>query len=243
MIATPPFRQPARAGFAMCTLVLARVACMAICMAVANSAHAATLSLLIEEAGRGPLADAIAFLVPESGTVPAGVRSSALMDQVNLEFAPHVLAVRRNVAIRFPNRDDVRHHVYSFSPAKRFELRLYSGTPSEPVIFEEAGPIVLGCNIHDWMLGYIYVVDTPWFAQSPPSGKLQIDAPAGRYTLNVWHPRLADINTPRTQTLELPDTGSELRIALPLKAEVPRKRGDARTPEDRFRSFRSAPRR
>jgi hypothetical protein len=90
----------------------------------------------------------------------------------------------------------------------------------------------------------IYVVDTPWFAQTPPDGKLILDIPPGKYTLNIWHPRLTDINEPRKQKLDLIPEGIALKIALPLKADVPRKRSDGKAPaDDRFRSFRYAPRR
>ena len=100
-----------------------------------------------------------------------------------------MLAVRTGTSVSFPNSDDIRHQVYSFSPAKRFELRLYQGTPSEPVLFDKPGLVVLGCNIHDWMLGYIYVTDDPWFAVSDEHGRAAIaDLPAGRYAVTLWHP-------------------------------------------------------
>ena len=84
-----------------------------------------------------------------------------IVDQINLEFVPHVKPVVVGSPVYFPNKDDVRHHVYSFSPAKRFELPLYSGTPAAPVVFDRPGIVAIGCNIHDWMLGYIYVAETP----------------------------------------------------------------------------------
>lgn len=220
------------------SLRLLRSAALLLGLGHALPGPAAELNLLIEDAGRGPVADAVVFLMPESGDAPAGGPASAVMDQISLEYAPHVLAVRRNTAVRFPNRDDVRHHVYSFSPAKRFELRLYKGTPSEPVVFERNGPVVLGCNIHDWMLGYIYVVDTPWYGQTPLSGRLSLTVPPGRYTLNVWHPRLTDIQTPRSQPLVLDAGGTAVKMALPLKTPTLRKRPEAGAATDRFRSYR-----
>jgi hypothetical protein len=90
--------------------------------------------------------------------------------------------------VAFPNRDSVRHHVYSFSPAKRFELPLYAGMPSQPVLFDKAGVVVLGCNIHDWMVGYVYVSESPWFAKTGADGSTVIaELPPRRYVVRVWH--------------------------------------------------------
>ncbi|MCU1244570.1 MAG: hypothetical protein JWN02_480, partial [Acidobacteria bacterium] len=82
-------------------------------------------------------------------------------------------------------------HVYSFSPAKPFQLPLYKGTPSKPLLFDKAGVVTLGCNIHDQMSAYIIVVDTPYFDQTAPSGRVTLrDVEAGRYTLHVWYPEM-----------------------------------------------------
>jgi len=84
--------------------------------------------------------------------------------------------------------------VYSFSSPKRFELRLYEGTPTDPLLFDKPGVVVLGCNIHDWMLGYIYVTDDPWFAVTDAHGHLKIDQlPAGHYAATLWHPQIQDM--------------------------------------------------
>lgn len=156
-------------------------------LALPGPAHAAALHAdLLDTAGQ-PLADAVISL---SGPLDgAQAPTSALMDQRDKQFQPHVLAVRTGTLVSFPNSDDIRHQVYSFSPAKRFELRLYQGTPSDPVLFDKPGLVVLGCNIHDWMLGYIYVTDDPWFAVSDENGRAAIAGlPAGRYAVTLWHP-------------------------------------------------------
>ena len=88
------------------------------------------------------------------------------MAQQGKQFLPDVLVVPVGTSVHFPNRDSVRHHVYSFSPAKKFELKLYTGTPANPVVFDRAGVVTLGCNIHDRMVGWIVVVDTPYYAQA-----------------------------------------------------------------------------
>jgi plastocyanin len=173
-------------------------------------AHAAALQAELVDAAGQPLADAVISL---RGPLHAPqALPPARMDQRNKQFQPHVLAVRTGTSVSFPNSDDIRHQVYSFSPAKRFELRLYQGTPSDPVLFDKPGLVVLGCNIHDWMLGYIYVTDDPWFAVSDEHGRAAIaELPAGRYAVTLWHPGNPQL---------LPQAAGELQF----DAQAPRQR-------------------
>ena len=146
------------------------------------------LAVLVRDEAGTPVADAVVYVAGPA----AGSRSArATMDQENQEFVPQVLAVEVGTAVSFPNRDNIRHHVYSFSPAKRFELPLYTGTPAVPVIFDQPGAVVLGCNIHDWMVAYIYVSASPHFAKTGTDGRAALRGlPAGAHELAVWHPRL-----------------------------------------------------
>ena len=115
----------------------------------------------------------------------------AVMDQRRLQFAPEVIALQTGTTVSFPNQDDVRHHVYSFSHPNAFELKLYHGENGGTHQFEYPGIVVLGCNIHDGMIGYMRVVDTPYFATTNAQGKLTIsNAAAGKQTLQLWHPDL-----------------------------------------------------
>ena len=91
------------------------------------------------------------------------LNKTTVIDQIDKEFIAHVTPIQIGTAIDFPNHDQIRHHVYSFSPAKNFEIPLYKGSPAIPIVFEKAGMVSLGCNIHDWMSAYIYVIDTPFF--------------------------------------------------------------------------------
>lgn len=170
---------------------------------------------LVDPAGQ-PLANAVLTLQgPLDGAQPA---APGVMDQRAQQFMPHVLAVRTGTSVSFPNSDDIRHHVYSFSPAKRFELRLYKGTPSEPVLFATAGVVALGCNIHDWMLGYVYVTDDPWFAVSDEQGRVQLEGlPVGSYQVSLWHPQLADMLSQPGGELQLGEAGTEQRFSLAVQ--------------------------
>lgn len=163
----------------------------ALLLAAAGPASAATLEVAAYQADGRPVADAVVTLRGPADA-PQGVLK-ADMDQRGQRFAPHVLAVHTGTQVRFPNSDNIRHQVYSFSAAKRFELRLYEGTPTDPLLFDKPGVVVLGCNIHDWMLGYIYVTDDPRFGVSDAQGRVHLEhLPAGDYHLTLWHPQLAD---------------------------------------------------
>jgi plastocyanin len=152
---------------------------------------------------------------PAGGVAAPG---KAVMDQQEMRFVPSVLAVRTGTSVTFPNRDDIRHQVYSFSPTKRFELRLYQGTPSEPVVFDKPGLVVLGCNIHDWMVGYIYVTDDPWFAVSDAQGKVSFDdLPAGDYRVTLWHSALPDMQPRQGEAFKVEGAAAQ-RFALPVEA-------------------------
>ncbi|PPT86025.1 methylamine utilization protein [Xanthomonas arboricola] len=155
----------------------------------ASCALATPLSVTVVDAN-GMLVDAVVSLEPARPVAASGTPRTVEMDQVNSQFVPAVLAVRTGTLVRFPNNDQIRHQVYSFSAAKRFELPLFQGSTAAPVRFDQAGLVTVGCNIHDWMLGYIVVVDTPYFGKTGSDGRVQLDAPAGNYTLRVWHPRI-----------------------------------------------------
>jgi len=163
------------------------------------AALSADLRLELSNQEGTALQDAVVALVPDQ-PVNFEDQAEAVMDQRDRQFEPHVLAVRKNTKVRFPNSDDIRHHVYSFSPAKTFELRLYHGTTADPVVFDKPGRVVLGCNIHDAMLGYIYVLETPWFGVTGPEGVVELDSiPGGDYRLEVRHPRQTEPLSARVQ--------------------------------------------
>ncbi len=155
----------------------------------AGQACAATLNISVRTPQGVPVTDAVVFLEAERGAAPAAA-ARATIDQRARQFVPRVSVLRRGTVVLFPNSDNVRHHVYSFSPAKTFDLRLYAGKAAEPVTFDQAGLVVLGCNIHDSMIAYVAVVDTPYFGRTSDNGTLQIPLPAGSYRLRLWHPDL-----------------------------------------------------
>lgn len=161
--------------FAWCTL------------AICNGARAGEVAITMTDVTGKPVVDAVVAFF--DGKTPATNSSgTGKIVQKNKMFNPKVTVVQTGTSIQFPNEDSVRHHVYSFSPAKKFELKLYSGVPTNPVPFDQAGLVTLGCNIHDSMVGFIYVVDTPFFAKTDDKGKANFKLNDGPYSYQIWLP-------------------------------------------------------
>jgi plastocyanin len=145
---------------------------------------------ITDAAGR-PLAGAVVFLESKEASTQVKPLSGVEIAQSARQFTPQVTVVTVGSAVAFPNRDKVRHHVYSFSPVKRFEIQLYVGTPAAPVVFDQPGIAVLGCNIHDQMAAWVVIVDTPWYGLTANDGRWSAaDIPAGSYRLRTWYPAL-----------------------------------------------------
>jgi len=165
---------------------------------IAMTAHAQTgrLEVAVNDVNGAPMKEAVVSATRldsgralESGGEEASP-PGAVIAQENRQFVPLVTAVEVGTAISFPNHDDILHNVYSFSEAKKFELPLYKNEPPEPVVFDRPGVVILGCNIHDWMVAYVYVLETPYFSKTNSSGRVTLtDLPAGRYQIEVRHPR------------------------------------------------------
>lgn len=178
---------------------LARSFLFAALLAAAPSAASAKdddVEFRLVDAKNQPVSDAVVSLTPLDQPAPLASAAPAVPPEIvqrHQEFFPYVTAIRTGTAVRFPNRDTVQHHVYSLSKPKKFELPLYDPGKAETIVFDQPGVVVIGCNIHDWMLAYVVILDTPWFAVTPTTGAVILRAiPPGRYRAEVWHPRLKD---------------------------------------------------
>jgi plastocyanin len=179
-------------------------------------AFAATVQVQVQDGAGKALPDAAVFLESREARLLVKPMQGAEMAQANKQFDPRVLVVPLGTAVAFPNRDTVRHHVYSFSPAKTFELKLYAGVAANPVMFDRVGIAVLGCNIHDNMTAWVVVVDTPYYGRSPKSGLVALaNVPAGTYRLRVWHPGLAVGAAATDQELVVGNTDNLTTYRLP----------------------------
>jgi plastocyanin len=199
------------------------LASLALAAIAAGQAGAATLDALVHTPAGKPLPDAAVVLeplAPASRQAPKNL-PHAVIEQRGAEFSPYVTVVQTGTAVDFPNNDTVRHHVYSFSQPKRFEIKLYAGKPGQPITFDKPGEVVIGCNIHDWMEAYVLVVESPYFGKTGPDGQVHIaNLPAGRYRLQLWHP-LQKARVAASE-IEVAPGGSRLNLALDARARESR---------------------
>lgn len=180
-----------------------------------GAASAASLRVQVLDSAGKPLEGAVVSLVSDAARRAVRPLPEQEISQENKQFVPAVRVVTVGTLVRFPNRDSVRHHVYSFSPAKKFEIKLYAGTPAAPVLFDQPGVAVLGCNIHDQMVGWVVVLDTPYFAQTDAQGQALLEGmPAGAHQLRAWHARLPVDVTPPQQAIALTEGDSTATVRL-----------------------------
>jgi plastocyanin len=181
----------------------------------APAAWAAPVEVRVTDGAGKPLAGAVVFLESREARDQVRPLTGAEVAQADKQFVPAVSVVTVGTAINFPNRDTVRHHVYSFSPAKRFEIKLYVGTPAQPVVFDQPGIAVLGCNIHDQMAAWVLIVDTPWYGRTGADGRfVRADVPPGSYRLRTWHANLPVGATPADQALRVEAGGTQASVRL-----------------------------
>lgn len=173
-------------------------------------AKAADLEVVVRNGRGAPVPDAVVTVSPSrGGGPPSRYEQPLVMGQENQQFFPFVLIVPRGADVRFPNKDVVKHHVYSFSPAKRFQLALYGRDQSRSVRLDKTGVVALGCNIHDSMVAYIDVVDAPYAAKTDGTGRATFHAlPAGPAQVRAWHPYMRAPDSTQTTVVDLPATGA-----------------------------------
>jgi len=187
----------------------------------ATAASATELSVRVKTAAGRPVADAVVTLYPAGGIepgTPIHFDWPMTMAQQNLQFSPFVLITPAGATVAFPNLDTVRHHVYSFSPAHPFELKLYGHDETRSVRFDKPGVVALGCNIHDGMIAFIKVVDTPYAAKTDAAGVARLEtAPAGPATLHVWHPYLKAPGNELARSIDVPRNGGAEDVVVDVR--------------------------
>jgi plastocyanin len=205
--------------------LLACCVCGGLLLGSPQTAQAAELRVALQDADSGaPLADAVVeVLLPEALQPAHTTLGDYSVDQIDKEFVANVTVVPRGSSVSFPNSDDILHHVYSFSPAKVFELPLYGNGQNIDYqqMFDVAGVVELGCNIHDWMLGYVYVAQTSLAVKTDAQGQATLTGiPAGTYEVRLWHPRARAGAPELQQTLVFDDaTPATLRMAVTLERD------------------------
>ncbi len=177
---------------------------------IAGPAVAANVTVQVRDASGAVVPNAVVTIeLTGRPTPPAKGGGSFTVEQREIQFQPFVTIVPKGSSVAFPNRDKVRHHVYSFSPAKKFELKLYAREDNRAVRFDQAGIVALGCNIHDRMSAYVAVVDTPWAAKTDANGVVRLNnVPGGAMSVTVWHPALRTPGNRTTKAIRVADAAN-----------------------------------
>lgn len=185
-------------------------------IAVPALASAGTVDVHVSGAGGQPVADAVVTIEsPHAPAEPIRFPWPMTVSQQNITFVPHVLIVPVGATVAFPNLDRVRHHVYSFSPAKKFELKLYGQDTTRTVTFDKPGAVAIGCNIHDRMSGYVVVVATPYAAKTDAAGNAHIaGVPDGAATLRLWSPAIRGAGNQIVQDVAVTPKGVSRTIPI-----------------------------
>ncbi|WP_304169903.1 methylamine utilization protein [Phenylobacterium aquaticum] len=189
-------------------------------LALVTTAQAADLTVVVRTPAGEPVKDAVVTLAPPGAASAQPIKFSwpYAVAQQNIAFNPFVLIVPVGSDVNFPNKDNVRHHVYSFSPVKKFELKLYGRDESRSVHFDKAGIVPLGCNIHDQMIAYLVVVDTPFAAKTGADGVAVIKGlPPGAAPMTVWQPYLKAVRNQMTRTVNVPAAGGREQVTADLR--------------------------
>ncbi len=166
-----------------------RLALALIAVGCAPASRAGMVTVTVTDKAGVSAADTVVVFDPLDAKPPAS-HKTAVVDQINKTFVPRVTVIRTGTSVTFPNSDRIRHQVYSFSAAKTFNLKLYAGSPRVDVVFDKPGLVILGCNIHDSMVAFVAVVDSPYFTNLHQSGTADFDLPAGKYRVRIWNPKL-----------------------------------------------------
>jgi plastocyanin len=197
-------------------LLLAFAVIVASLMAAPLDVVAGTVSGQVVGQDGKPIANAVVF-VQEPAATSSSATSPAIMDQFNKTFVPEMLPIAVGTQVRFPNRDQIRHHVYSFSRPKRFELPLYKGEDAPPVLFDKPGVVKIGCNIHDWMSAIILVLPNQRFAVTGEDGTFSLPGlESGNYTITAWHAQAREKTEDVAQRVAVMDHDPQLNFKLSL---------------------------
>ena len=191
-------------------------------VATASPLCAAPLTVRVIDASGRPVRDAVVKLDPSGSVARAPRAGRYVISQQNLQFHPFLTLIPVGADVSFPNLDPTKHHVYSFSPAKRFELKLFAKDQSRTVHFDKPGVVALGCNIHDAMSAFIFVTDSAWTARTNAQGLVTFaDPPAVRGRVMVWHPYLRAPGAIVQQSIAAGQRSSTFSLRLRVPPPMP----------------------
>jgi plastocyanin len=195
-----------------------RMAASALASFICISATGAELRVDVRDPAGAPLTDMVVYAEAlDAAPAPPATAAHAVIDQVHKQFVPRVSVIQKGTLVDFPNSDNIRHEVYSFSQPRVFTTKLYSGKQAAPVEFDKPGAVALGCNIHDHMIAWVRVVDTPYFGKSGADGTSTLTGlKPGDYRMSVWYP--GPNSEPKVRQVHVGTAGSHETVQLEAPA-------------------------
>ena len=200
-----------------------RLAALLIALALSGHAYAGDLTVSVRGADGKPVPDAVVMVYPNGQPTKGPIKFpwAYRVAQQNIQFSPFMLVVPVGADVQFPNLDKVRHHVYSFSPGNKFEIKLYGHEENRTAKMSTPGVVAIGCNIHDKMVSFIRVVDTAYAGKTDANGVVTVrDVPAGAVTAKVWHPYLRGMKNEKTLAITSVGAGAA-REAVTVELRQP----------------------
>ncbi|WDE05898.1 hypothetical protein SG34_002910 [Thalassomonas viridans] len=191
------------------------------------TSHAIEVKVQVVDPAAKPLENIVVYLEPLDGQQQAKTGKTLDIGQVNKTFTPYISVMQSGNTVRFYNQDDITHHIYSVTGSHKFSIKIRSGEQMLKQDFTQAGEVVMGCNIHDWMSGYLLVLDTPYFDKTDSQGQLVLDvAEPGQYRLTAWHPQMQEKDNRLVKTFALPENQSIIFKLNQTMAEIPQQQSD-----------------
>ena len=189
-----------------------------------SASHAGTFLGLVSDRDGQALVNVVVSLKPIGRVAPASPVQEIIVTQESATFKPYISVIRTGSSVVFANRDNMEHHIKSFSSSKPFEIAVHKpGDTPAPIRFDKDGAVVVYCILHDWMRAYVYVADTPWYAMTAPSsGIARIEnLPPGEYEAFAWHPDLGQYKPPLMQKVTVSAAGvSEATFKFDFKPKA-----------------------
>jgi hypothetical protein len=192
-----------------------------------DSAQSICVQVIVKSKAAQALADMVVYLAPLDGQVLDKSSKETKIGQRGKSFNPYISVSQVNSKINFVNQDDITHHIYSAGSDNKFSFKIRAGQTNASTQFNHASEVAMGCNIHDWMSGYLLVVNTPYFGKTDKHGQVSFDiTELGRYQIVVWHPQLQNENN-RLSKEAIVATNSTIIFALEHEmAEIPLQESD-----------------
>lgn len=178
---------------------------------------AGNFKVTLVDSNNDPLPDMVVYFQPLDGMVLPVSNKTVEIGQLDRAFTPYINVMQLGSSANFQNKDDITHHIYSPVGENKFSFKIRAGQSQHKDDFQQSGEVAMGCNIHDWMSGYLYIVDTPLFGKTDAQGRVSIAIEQqGKYQLVVWHPHLEVENHSVSQQIQWPES-TQVTIKIPHK--------------------------